>query len=201
MSLEKLLEKIRSDSQAEADGVLAVARAEAARMEAEASNAADNIQSEQITKARNMAKRESMRILSNARSAARMTVLAAKRDMLARIMESARARIEQLSDPDYRAWLKDLLLAGARSGNEEILPAATDRHLFDAKFLREVNNELTGRGLAGTLKLSADDARAARGCVIREAGVEINLSVDILLAQAFRDTEDELAGLVFKGAN
>ncbi len=201
MSLEKLLEKIKSDSQAEADAILAEARAAAARVEAEASNAAGNVRSQQKAKARNAAERESMRIISNARSAARMKVLAAKRDILTRIMEGARARIEQVSDADYRAWLRGLLLAGARSGNEEILPAALDRHLFDAKFLREVNKELTSRGLAGNLKLSADDARGARGCVMREAGVEINLSVDILLAQAFQDAEDELASLIFEGVN
>ncbi len=198
MSLEKLLDKIRSDGRAEAEAILAEAHAEAGRIEAEALDAAGEIRLEQRAKARRSAERESMRILSNARSTARMTVLATKRGILARVVDTARNRIEQLPDAEYRAWLKTLLLSGARSGNEEIQPAAADRHFLDAKFLAEVNEELAGRGLAGNLRMSPDDARAARGCVMREGGVEINLSVDILLQQAFQDTEDELAGVLFE---
>jgi V/A-type H+-transporting ATPase subunit E len=198
MSLEKLLDKIKSDGIAEAEAILAEARTEARRIEEETAVRARDIHLEQFAAARRSAERESMRRVSNARSSARIAVLAAKQEMLARVVEAARERLEKLSDAEYRAWLKVLVLESALSGREEIVPAVADRPLFDTEFMAEVNKELAQRGLQGNLRLSADDARAARGCVIREGGVEINLSVDILLKQAFQDTEDELAGILFE---
>lgn len=198
MSLEKLLDKIKSGGIAEAEAILAEARAEARRIEEEAGARAAEVRLEQIAEARRSAERESMRRASNARNSARIAVLAAKQEMLARVVEAARERIEKLPGPEYRAWLKRLLLENARSGDEEIMPAAADRHLFDAEFMGEVNKELNRRGLQGNLRLSPGDARAARGCVMRLGGVEINLSVDILVKQAFQDVEDELAGILFE---
>ncbi len=198
MSLENLLEKIRSEGRAEAEAILAQSRAETRLIEDDAKERAGEIRQHQLAEARRAAENEARRLTSNARSAARLELLAAKREFLERVQHEARTRVVGLSAPAYAKWLKGQLLAAVRSGTEEIVPAASDRHVFDKDFLDEVNRELVARGIGGNLRLAAEDARVDRGCILREGGVEWNLSLDILLAQAFTQAEDELAGMLFK---
>ncbi len=200
MSLEKLLEKIRADGRAEAEAMLAEARAEAARIKAEGEARGGQIRLAQIEEAERAANRDKLRLLGDARMAARMRLLGAKRELLDEVVETARRSIEELSEAEYRAWLKSLLLGGAASGNEELLPAAKDRRLFTKEFLAEINRELKKKGLAGRVSLSPEDSRARRGCILREGGIETDLSVDSLLAQTFDEMEGQLIEILFGAA-
>ncbi len=198
MSLKKLLEKILADGRAEAEAILAEARAEAERLGREESAKAEEIRLEQVAAARRAAEGEAMRLISNARSSARLDALAAKRQIMELTLEAARERMENLPGAEYAEWMKRQILSGLQSGREDIVPAAADRALFTEAFVSELNRESAARGLEANLRLSGEDTRAARGCVLREGGVETNLTLDTLLQQAFKEAEDELADFLFK---
>ncbi len=198
MSLEKLLAKIITDAEAEAEAILTDARAEVARMERESAAKAEELRLEQLEEARRSAEKERMRVLSNARISARMRILAVKRELLDEVAKTAGQRIEQLSDAEFHAWFKGLLLANAQSGREELRPAKVDRQRFSGKLLSEVNQELRKLGLEGKLEISPVDASVIRGCVLREGEVETILGVEILVKKAFEEREDELARILFK---
>ncbi len=197
MSLEKLLEKIQADGATEAEAILAQARDEAGRIKREAAEESEAIRQAQVKDAELLARRHQLRIMSAARMSARMRVLEVKRELLDQVAVETAAKIEKMTDEVYRAWLKDLLLESIRTGREELLPAAVDRSLLDAKFLAEINEALQASGREGRVTVSAQDSRSVLGIVLREGGIETDLSVAALLAQAFEAGESELAKILF----
>ena len=79
--------------------------------------------------------------------------------------------------------------------DEEVLVGA-DESRIDMGFIKEVNREL-GPGYKGNLRLAAETEGFSGGFILRRGKVKTNVSVDVLLNQARKELEIELAKDLF----
>ncbi len=195
MEAEQVIEKILSDARAEADRITAEARQ---REDAEQSELDKKLQeykgqtSELVTQ---KAADEKAHILAAARMEIAKALLAEKRAILDEIFDQVRNQLGSLSDDDYRALMTKLMLQAAETGEEEILIDKGDKRI-NQELIAEVNRGFTPAG-KGALKLSQEKLAIQGGFILRRGKVKTNVSFDVLLDQARKEMEIELAKEMF----
>jgi len=106
VSLDHLLAGLERDATAQADGVLAAARAEAARITAAADERSRVRQTAALGARETELRAQSEAVLSGARLAGRAAVLERRHGLLERVVQAARAEfMAAVATPEYRAAL------------------------------------------------------------------------------------------------
>lgn len=201
MSVDKIVAKLIADGEAEAERILAEAEREAKEILKRAEEEAQAAREPILRAAEAEAERHRRQHLALGALWARNKVLAAKREVLDRVFKEAAERLGRLSSEEYRAFLRELLIRAAESGEEEIVLSPKDAAVFDTNLLEEVNAELKRAGKAGALKVVQEqEGRALSGgggFILRGRGYEVNATFTTLLRQAREGLETELARLLF----
>ncbi|MCR4404866.1 MAG: V-type ATP synthase subunit E [Candidatus Acetothermia bacterium] len=197
MGVDKIVAKLIADAEAEAARILEEAEREAKeilkRAEEEAQAASEPI----LQAAEKEAQRRRRRHLALAELEARNKVLAAKREVLDRVFAEAGERLGRLGTQEYRAFLRELLVRAAETGEEEILLSPRDAAVCDTNLLEEVNALLKRAGKAGSLKVAQEGRELDGGFVLRGQGYEVNVTFATLLRQAKEGLEAAVARLLF----
>jgi V/A-type H+-transporting ATPase subunit E len=132
-------------------------------------------------------------------AAARMDIarqlLAEKRKILDEVFAQAREHLENLSDKQYCKLMTRLMLQAVESGDEEVVIDNEEKRI-DQKFIKNINQQLAP-GRKGNLKLSEDRDNIEAGFILKRGKIKNNVSVEVLLAQARRELEIELAKELF----
>ncbi len=221
--IEKITAQIAADAQAEADGVVAQAKAAAAATLAEYDRQAQAEADAIVDQGKAAAARRLERLESTAALECRKRTLAAKQELVDAAFDRAMALLTGLSEEEYVDLLAKLAVSASRTGREEIVLSPVDRERVGAQVAAKANAVLAERvapklpdqvketkagaildkvttavtALAkGTAMLTvADDTRPmAGGLILRDGLVESNCSFEVLL----RLRRDELAGEVAK---
>ena len=80
----------------------------------------------------------------------------------------------------------------ATFGQVEVIVAEPDRNRINAAFVAAVQSELASKGRGSKLELAGDTLQLTGGFILRASGLEIDCSLDAILAAS----QDELAPLV-----
>jgi V/A-type H+-transporting ATPase subunit E len=195
---EKLIKKILGDAQSDADRYLRDAEEKKLRMHDELMRDIDK-QRNLIEKEAEAAAKENKRRLAAVNDLEyRKQVLAAKQEMMSRARKLAFEMLRSVSDAEYIALMKKKLIGCAKTGGGTIAVSKRERRLDEA-FLSEVNAELkktAGRGeVAFSPKKRLD---IAGGFIYTDGGMEINVSLEALLEEAWRESEADAAKLLFE---
>lgn len=179
MGIGRLTEKIAADARQQAEEVLAKARARVAEIRANAARTVAQLE----TSARESVENETRAILERARSQARLRrrnlLLAAQWRVIDRVL--ARAREAVLADPRYSESIARLV-DRYRSDGWSVLLSERDARRY---------GEEQGVG----------QAPISGGAVLRRHRVEIDLSLDSLLARVREEMVGELARILFPQGN
>jgi len=105
-------------------------------------------------------------------------------------------RRRKLPDEEYRKIMKKLMLEAVETGDEEVIIGKEEKRI-DQDFIKQVNSEL-GHGCKGDLRLSAEREDLGGGFILRRGKIKTNVSTEVLLAQARKELEIELAKELFK---
>lgn len=201
MGVDKIVAKLIADAEAEAARILEEAEREAEEIRKRAEEEAEAAKRPILQAAEKEAERRRRQHLALASLWARNKVLAAKREVLDRVFAEAVDRLARLGAQEYRAFLRELLIRAAETGEEEILLSPRDAAVFDTNLLEEVNAELRRAGKAGSLRLAQGQAQEGRdlggGFFLRGRGYEVNVTFATLMRQAREGLETEVAHLLF----
>ncbi len=200
MSAEKIVEKILSDAQAEAQRVLESARSQAAQIREQAEREAQRQRELILAQAQQEAQSRRRAQLAAATAAARNAVLAAKRAVLEKVFEQAAAKLAAMPAHEYKEWLVRLLVRAAETGDEEVILSPGDRQTLGEALVREANTHLAQHGKKGMLKLSLETRDLGRGFVLKGKNSETNVTLKTLLRRAQEELEIEVAQMLFEGA-
>jgi V/A-type H+-transporting ATPase subunit E len=88
-----------------------------------------------------------------------------------------------------------LMLEAVETGDEEVIVDKNERRI-DKKFIQSINQQLASPR-KGNLKLSEDRANLKGGFVLKRGKIKNNVSVEVLLIQAHKELEIELAKELF----
>lgn len=195
MEAEQVVEKILADARAEAKKI--------AKQAGEKETAEQDRLTEQLKEFKKQTKLiaqkagedEESHILAAARMDISMQLLAEKRKILDEVFEQAHQRLGDLPDDEYRAFYTKLMLEAVETGDEEVVVDKNEKRI-DQEFIKQVNREL-GTGFKGNLRLSDEKRDLGSGFILKRGKIKTNVSVNVLLDQARKELEIELAKELF----
>lgn len=127
----------------------------------------------------------------------RKQLLAAKQEMMKKAKALAMEKLCALSDEDYLALMKKKLIACTADGEGSIAVSKDEKRLNGA-FLKDVNRELKKTVGKGNVKMISDGRDIQGGFVYISDGLEINLSLEAQLSEAWQEVETQVAGVLFE---
>lgn len=191
--IEKIIDRISGDAQAEIDAVLAQARDEAAQItakyEAQAKAEADEILKRGAAAA---AEREE-RLASMAQMEGRKAELAAKQEVIEEAFALALSKLQALPEDKYVELLAGLAAKASATGKEKLIFSAKDRDTVGKKVVDAASALVAG----GAFVLS-DETRAINGgFVLSDGAVEVNCSFETLVRLQKAEITGEVSRVLF----
>lgn len=108
----------------------------------------------------------------------------------------AQQQLQNLSDEDYQKLCSKLMLEAVETGDEEVIVDNNETRI-DHEFIKQINREL-GPGYKGNLRLSDERQNLRGGFILKRGKIKNNISFEVLLAQARKELEIELAKELFE---
>jgi len=195
MEADQVVEKILSDARAEAEKIKSQAQETGAAEQAKLDEQLAEHRKQTEIIARKASKAKKMHLLSAARMEIAKEFLAEKRKILDEVFAQAREQLLSLPNEQYRKLITDLMLKAVETGDEEIIVDKNESRI-DQQLLTQVNKQL-GPDNKGNLRLSEQRQDLGGGFILRRGKIKNNVSFEVLLAQARRELEIELAKELF----
>lgn len=195
MQAEQVIDKILSDARAQADAVKRQAEEREAAETARLNEDLARFDEETQALAEKAAADERSQRLAVARMEAAKEYVAAKAALLDDVFTQARAKIEKLPDAEYRALMAKLMVEAVETGEEKVIPGKNDTRV-DAQLVADVNAKLKDQG-KGKLTLAEEKHNFDAGFLLQRGRIRTNVSLDVLVEQARKDLEIEVARDLF----
>lgn len=197
VGLAELQARIAAEAEKEARRIVAEAQEKAAQIVSRAHAERKRLLSEAEEKGR----REGAELLQRAATLAeletRQALIVVRTRLVEEAFQRAREQLSSLDDQTYRSLLKEILVAAAETGEEEVILSETDRRRLGPEFWAAVNTALAQRGKAGKLRPSSEARELIGGAVLRREEVEVDASFDSALRTLREALEPDVARLLF----
>ena len=193
MNASKVTEKILSDAQADAEKIKKEADEKETSEQAELAEQLDEYEKQTEVLAQKSGEERKMRLLAAARMEIAKDFLGEKRKILDEVFEQAKIQFTNLPDEEYRNVMAQLMKKAAESGNEEVIIDNEESRIND-ELINQVNQQL---GNKGNLKLSKEKGNLGAGFILKRGKIKNNVSLQVLLEQARKELEIELAKELF----
>ena len=196
MDAEQVTEKILADARAEAEKITNEAKEKESAEQVKFDEQLDEFRKQTETLAKKASQDKKAHILAAARMDIAKEYLARKRRILDEVFREAQKQLQNLSDQDYRKLCSNLILKAVETGDEEVIVDNNETRI-DHEFIKQINRKL-GPGFKGNLRLSDERRNLGGGFVLRRGKIKNNVSFEVLLAQARKELEIELAKELFE---
>jgi V/A-type H+-transporting ATPase subunit E len=193
MDAEQVISKILSDAQAEAVKIRRDAEEKEKAEQAQLNSQLQEYQTQTEELAKKAGEDKKSHILAAARMEIAKELLAEKRKLLDKVFEKAQKQIETLPDNEYRQIMAKLMVSAVETGDEEVVVDNNEKRI-NQEFISEVNRQL---GSKGHLKLSGQREIIGGGFILTRGKIKTNASIPVLLEEARKDLETELAEELF----
>jgi V/A-type H+-transporting ATPase subunit E len=197
MEATQVVDKILADAKAEAQKIKEQTEANEAAEQAKLNEQLDEYNKQTEILAKKAGQDEESHILAAARMDLAKQLLAEKRKILDEVFEQARQQLQSLPDEDYRSLCTKLMLEAVETGDEEVIVDKKDNRINQG-FIDQVNRQLSSKG-KGELKLSDQRQDLGAGFILKRGKIKTNVSLDVLLEQARKELEIDLAKELFTG--
>ena len=191
--IEKIIDRISGDAQAEIDAILDEARAEAAKItakyEAQAKAEADEI----LKRGSAAAAEREERLASMAQMEGRKAELAAKQEVIEEAFELALKKLQALPEDQYVELLAGLAVKASVTGKETLIFSAKDCDTLGAKVVAAANAKLTN----GALICSKETRSIDGGFILSDGAVEVNCSFTTLVRLQKSEITGDVSRVLF----
>lgn len=195
MNAEQVVEKILAEARAEAEKIKAAAAEKCAAAEAELNSELADYEKQTQAQAAQAAEDKKARVLATANMEIKKEYLAAKVALLNDVFQKVLERIKALSDSEYENLITSLMAKAVETGDEEVIIGAEEKRI-DHALIKQVNRKLSP-GYKGNLQLAQDRANIDGGFILRRGKIRVNVSIEVLLAEARDKFEMELVEELF----
>ena len=175
--IEKIIDRISGDAQAEIDVILNQAKAEA-----------DDI----LSRGTRAAAEREERLVSVAQLECRKAQLAAKQEVIDATFQLALKKLLALPEADYVALLANLAVQAAPNGKGKLIFSQADRARFGKAVVMAANEKLNG-----SMTLAEETRPLNGGFVLSDGAVEVNCSFDTLVRLQKAELTGEVTGVLF----
>ena len=196
MEAVQVVEKILADAKAEAGKIKKQAEENEAAEQAKLSRQLDEYNKQTEILARKAGEDEESHILAAARMDIAKQLLAEKRKILDDAFERASQQLRDLPDEEYRSLFTKMMLETVETGDEEVIVDKNEKRI-NQDLIDHVNRQLSSKG-KGELKLSDQKQDIGAGFILKRGQIKTNVSLDVLLDQARKELEIDMAKELFK---
>lgn len=193
--IEKIIERIAADAQAEMDAILAEARAKADAIGADYAKQAEKVASDVVNKGELAAKEREERLVAMADMERRKALLGAKQEMLTKAFDLALEKLCALPDEEYIKLLASLIVKASRTGQEAVILSQKDRTRVGKAVVTAANDALPN----GRLTLSEQTRPIKGGLILSDGKVDTNCSFETLVRMEQEHIAGEVAAALFEG--
>ena len=190
--IEKIIDRISGDAQAEIDAVLNQAKAEAAEItakyEAQAKAEAEDI----LARGKRIAAEREERLVSVAQLECRKGQLAAKQEVIDASFKLALEKLLALPQEKYVALLADLAVQAAPNGQGKLIFSQADRARVGKAVVLAANEKLNG-----SLTLAEETRPMNGGFILSDGRVEVNCSFETLVRLQKAELTGKVTGVLF----
>ncbi len=190
--LDKMKSQILDEAKAAAEGKIAEAKAQAEETIRSAKEDAAKQTESILHKSKNDVSNYQERLESSIDLQKRTKILAAKQEVIAGVLEKARAKVEAMEAGEYFSMLLKMVEKYALAQDGEICLCAADLARLPEGFEAEVSRIAKEKG--GSLKLSGEGKQIKNGFILVYGGVEENCTINAM----FDAKKDELSDIVHR---
>lgn len=190
--LDKMKSQILDEAKAAAEGKIAEAKAQAEETIRSAKEDAAKQTESILHKSKNDVSNYQERLESSIDLQKRTKILAAKQEVIAEVLEKARAKVEAMEAGEYFSMLLKMVEKYALAQDGEICLCAADLARLPEGFEAEVFRIAKEKG--GSLKLSGEGKQIKNGFILVYGGVEENCTINAM----FDAKKDELSDIVHR---
>ena len=190
--LDKMKSQILDEAKAAAEGKIAEAKAQAEETIRSAKEDAAKQTESILHKSKNDVSNYQERLESSIDLQKRTKILAAKQEVIAEVLEKARAKVEAMEAGEYFSMLLKMVEKYALAQDGEICLCAADLARLPEGFEAEVSRIAKEKG--GSLKLSGEGKQIKNGFILVYGGVEENCTISAM----FDAKKDELSDIVHR---
>jgi len=195
MGAEEVVEKILSDARTEAERIKKQAEEKEAAEQTKLDKQLDEYKKQTEILTQKAAEDKKAHILVAARIDIAKEYLAQKRTILDEAFAQTQQQLQNLPDEDYRVLCGKLMLKAVETGDEEVIVDNNETRI-DQEFIKQINRQL-GPGYKGNLRLSGEKQNLGGGFILKRGKIKNNVSFEVLLTQARKELEIELAKELF----
>jgi V/A-type H+-transporting ATPase subunit E len=195
MEAEQVVEKILADAKTEAEKIQNQAQEKEAVEQAGYDEQLDGYRKQTEILSQKAAENKKLHLLAAARMQNARDLLAEKRKILDEVFTQARGQLLNLPDDQYRQLITNLMLKAVETGDEEVIIDKNENRI-DQQLINQVNEQLPSGG-KGNLTLSEERKDLGGGFILKHGKIKNNASLEVLLTQARRELEIELAKELF----
>ncbi len=195
--LNRITERIATDTEREAEQLLVLAREEARVKHLSYQDTAANRGERILEHSRQQARELIQRTTSAAELEARKTLLSVRQSLVSEVFEKARVALSALSPADYSTLLIRLTVNASLTGTEEIIMNPEDHQRYGSEVVAGVNQQLKAQGKEGQLTLSAETRSFSGGLILKSGPIESNCTLEVLVKLAQHSMTAEVARHLF----
>ncbi|HHV96393.1 MAG TPA: hypothetical protein GXX37_07990 [Clostridiaceae bacterium] len=195
--VEKIINKIKSDAQSQAENNIKAAQEKADAIIKAAKEEAAEKYNGIIEKTKSEIAGKRKRLISMAELEARKIKLKAKQDLIREVFSLAHKKLITLPPEEYGKILSDMIIGLNPEGNEEIIVSEEDRKKLGDSFIKMVNAKLKENGKKGELKYSDICRETEGGFILKSGDIEINCSFSSILRMEYNKIEAEVIKVLF----
>ena len=195
--IEKILEHIKSESDAECEAIKLAAAEECDRINAEFAAAEQDEYKKLLDAGTSEAQRRLDRLNSLAALESKKHVLATQQEMVAEAFEYAAKKLLELPDSEYIEFLAKHAYAASLTGEETIILSPSDHDRFGKKVRDAANSKLKAAQKTASLTLSDKTSGIRGGLILSGGNIEVNCSIDALVAVYRNELSPSVSSVLF----
>ncbi len=191
--IEKIIDRISGDAQAEIDAILAEANAEAAQITAKYADQAKAEADEILKRGTAAAAEREERLASMAQMEGRKAELAAKQEVIEEAFALALKKLLALPEDKYVELLAGLAAKASATGKETLIFSAKDRDSVGKKVVDAASALVSG----GAFVLGEGTRAINGGFILSDGAVEVNCSFETLVRLQKAEITGEVSRVLF----
>ena len=195
--IEKILAHIKSESGAECAAIERTAAEECEQIRAQYAKTEQDEYWKLINDGTKEAERRLERLNSLAVLESKKQVLATQQEMVSEAFEHAAKTLLGLPEELYVRFLARHACAASLTGEETIILSPQDRERVGKDVLEIANETLRANGKTASLTLSDSTADIRGGFILSGGDIEVNCSIDALVAEYRNDLSPDVASILF----
>ena len=195
--IDKILAHIKSEADSECEAIERAAVEECERIRAEYTGMERDEYLKLIESGTKDADRRLERLNSLAALESKKHVLLTQQEMVSEAFELAARILLELPEQEYIAFLARQASAASLTGKETIILSEPDQKRIGEEVLKAANTYLQAEGKTASLTLSDSTADIRGGLILSGGDIEVNCSVDALVAEYRNELSPAVASALF----